>query len=617
MRDLHVRFHPDGRTGSEPVHAVRGVDLDLAAGDLVGLVGESGCGKTTVLRAVLGLLPATAEVTGSVTLDGTELVGMGRVGTGERAWRRVRGRMITVVPQGAMAGLAPTRRLGRQLTETLRVVGGLGRGPARDRARAVLADVGLDESLLRCYPHELSGGQRQRAVIGMALACGAGLVLADEPTTGVDGPVRRQLMVLFERLRTEHGLGLLLVTHDLPTVLHHADEVTVMYAGRVVEKAPAQVIRDDAHHPYTRGLVASVPSQDARGTWSTVPGSPPTLAPPPPGCAFADRCPLVDDHCRLVAPELSPHRGSLTACHHADRVQEATYPGLTGTTARTRGPVLSMRGVTVDLGRGRRVVRALDGLDLDIAKGEVVGLVGPSGSGKSTAVRVVLGLVAPVAGTVSVRGEDVLRATGAQLRVLRRQIGFVHQDPYGSVREGTSVGDAVAEPLRMARTPSAQIGPLVRQALLDAGLDPDVVLDRRPGALSGGQRQRVAIARAVVTGPKLLLCDEATTMLDASTRGGVARTLRRLADERGLAVLVVTHDLGEAAHLCDRVTVLDAGRPVATGRPDEVLPPPSFPPAVSAPLRQPSQADGRHQVHTTRNSYGGSSRPRTTKPSER
>jgi oligopeptide/dipeptide ABC transporter ATP-binding protein len=426
--------------------------------------------------------------------------------------------------------------------------------------------------LQRRYPHELSGGQRQRVVVALALACGASLLLADEPMTGLDLATQTGLLRLLDRLRDQRNLGMLMVSHDLNALMRHCDRLAVMYAGRVVEAAPTGALATEARHPYSRGLLASVASVDDAADWATVPGNPPDLTEPPNGCAFVTRCPLALARCHIDDPHPATLGQSTVACHRGNETTDLGYPAMpTRQTTQGTDPIVEARGLTVVFGSGASTVVALHRVDLTVARSEVVGLVGESGSGKSTLARVLLGLLPPGEGTVRIDGIDLDHATRDVTRGLRRRIGFVHQDPYGSLHPGMTVADLVAEPLVIARVPKDEHPGLVAAALASAGLEPTETLNRYPGRLSGGQRQRVAIARAIVGDPVLLVCDEATAMLDVSTRAGVARTIRQLADERGVATVFVTHDLGEAAHVCDRILVLRAGEVVDSGPTRSVL----------------------------------------------
>ncbi len=544
----------------------RELDLRIAPGEVLALVGESGSGKSTVAKVLLGLLPTGAWATGSARFDGAELVGRP-----ESGWRGLRGGRIAVVPQGAMGGLNPVNRTGAQLVEAVRLHTAASPAAARARARDLVKQVHLEDWVLRAYPHQLSGGMRQRVAIALAVAGEPELVIADEPTTGLDLVTQKHVLDLLGELRATGDMSLLVISHDLAGVLGIADRIAVMYAGTLMEVRPATGLRVAAAHPYTRGLLAANPSVQPDEPWSAIPGAAPPVDATATGCRFAPRCPLADDRCERIEPVLVGHDSGAVACHRAGEAVTLRFPSVPGRSSPTRDPVeplVRVTGLRVEFRVRRRAVSALAGVDLEIHRGEILGLVGESGSGKTTLGRVLLGLLPPSAGGAVIDGVDITRLRGRRLRAVQRRIGFVHQDPYGSLHPAMTVEHLVAEPLKLARVPRARHRHQVLAGLEAAGLPADAEFLRRlPAQLSGGQRQRVAIARALVNTPILLVADEATSMLDVSTRAGIASTLRRLAVRRELAVLFITHDLGEAMHVCDRVLVLRDGEPVEVGTP--------------------------------------------------
>ncbi|WP_327585177.1 ABC transporter ATP-binding protein [Nonomuraea sp. NBC_00507] len=538
--------------------AVDRISLDVEEGEVVALVGESGCGKTSLARALLGLLPRTASVTGSAQLGEDELAG-------RTDWKDIRGRRVAIVPQGAMSGLSPVHRIGAQLVEMLTLHGGHA-DPAE-----LLERVGLQPAMLRCYPHELSGGQRQRVAIALALAGEPRLLIADEPTTGLDAITQRQVLALLAGL----GTTMLIVSHDLAGLMPYADRVAVMYAGRLAEVRPARTLAAEHAHPYTAGLLTATPVADRQVPWGSIPGSAPALDLLPEGCRFAPRCPLATSLCSEEAPPLRSHGPAQVACHHHDK---PAFPVVPRGDHPLGAPVVRVADVHHRYRTRTRTVEALRGVDLDIHAGEIVALVGESGSGKSTLARIILGLLRPAGGRVEIAGEDLTTRRGRALRRLQQRIGFVHQDPYDALHPGMRVASLVAEPLVTTGAPREQRAERVREAVSASGLPvSDEFLQRFPGQLSGGQRQRVSIARALAADPLLLVADEATSMLDVSTRAGIATTLRTLAVDRGLAVLFVTHDLGEAVQSCDRIVVLRSGAVVEHGLSAHLASAPSHP----------------------------------------
>jgi peptide/nickel transport system ATP-binding protein len=539
IEELSVSYHGHA--------AVDRVSLEIGEREVVALVGESGCGKTSLARALLGLLPPGAQVSGSALLGDDDLAR-------RTDWAGVRGRRVAIVPQGAMTGLSPVHKVRGQLEEMLALHGGAA-------APADLLDrVGLKSEHLGCYPHEMSGGQRQRVAIALALAGEPDLLVADEPTTGLDAIIQRQVLTLLSSL----GIGLLVVSHDLAAIAPYADRVAVMYAGRLAEVRGKGA---RARHPYTLGLLTATPSTDREVPWGSVPGAAPALGQAPDGCRFAPRCPRALEVCRTEQPPLVDG----LACHNPGEGAYPLVPRATVPCGETAARLTGVRHVYK-----RRGVEALKGVDLEVCTGEIVGLVGESGSGKSTLARITLGLIKPTAGRVVIGGEELTAAKGRALRRIQQRIGFVHQDPYDSLHPGMRVGALVGEPLVLAKAGDRQRR--VLSALEAAGLPCDTEFLRRyPGQLSGGQRQRVSIARALVNDPVLLIADESTSMLDVSTRAGIATTLRALATERGLAVVFVTHDLGEAVQSCDRIVVLRGGEVVEQGATADLAREPAHP----------------------------------------
>ena len=509
VRGLHVRYPAE--------HAVRGVDLDIDAGEVLGLAGESGCGKSTVALSLLRLLPRTAHVTGEIRIDGAEVGGL--------SWgklRALRWAAASVVFQGAMHALNPVRRVGEQIAEPIRLHDPtVTAAAARTRAAELLERVELPAARARAYPHELSGGQKQRVMIAMALACGPRLVIADEPTTALDVVVQAQVLDLLAGLVAERGIGMLLISHDLAVLARTCTRVAVMDAGQVVEAGPTAEVIGRPRHARTKALVAAFPAV----------GDP-------------------------------RHR------HAPVTVGDPVPTGVD----RIGADLLTVRGLRVRFGD----TVAVDGVDLDVRAGEVVALVGQSGSGKTTLARAILGLLRPDSGQVLLDGQ-VVPARARGLREHRRRVQWVPQDPTSALNPRHRVGDAVAEGLRVHRIPG-DIQALVEQALADAELRPPRrYLDAYPHELSGGQRQRVVIAAALALRPRLLVADEPVASLDASVRGEVLALLLRLRARLGLAALVITHDLGVAWTVADRVVVLRAGRVVEAGDTASVLTSPRDP----------------------------------------
>ncbi|RLU99318.1 ABC transporter ATP-binding protein [Streptomyces griseocarneus] len=611
LRDLRVDFTgPDG-----PLPAVRGVDLALRRGEVLGLVGESGSGKSTVALAAMGLLPRTARVGGSVRVGGDEVLG-----AGERELAALRGRRMAMVFQDPLSALTPVHRVGDQIAEAVRIHQDVGREHARRRAVELLDLVGIPDPghRARAYPHEFSGGMRQRAMIAMAVANDPDVILADEPTTALDVTVQAQILDVLRTAQRETGAALLLVSHDLGVIAGMADRVAVMYAGRVVESAPAPELFAAPRMPYTLGLLGAVPRPGAR-VLTPVPGTPPELRLLPRGCPFAPRCPLADDACRAAEPEPVGGEGHSVACVKANEVvargltAPELFPADVPAAVREEVPrdglpaVLRVEGLAktfpvlkgAALRRRGGSVYAVDGVDLDIRRGETLGLVGESGSGKSTTLLEILRLASPEAGEVELLGHDVRGLTKRQARELRGSVQIVFQDPMASLDPRMTVGDIVAEPLRAQGADRGTAARRVPELLRLVGLEAAHAA-RFPHEFSGGQRQRIGIARALSVEPELLVLDEPVSALDVSVQAGVLNLLRRLKDELGLAYLFVSHDLSVIRHVADRVSVMYLGRTVESGPVEEVFARPRHPytrALLSAvPVPDPVVERGRERV---------------------
>ncbi|MER7750955.1 ABC transporter ATP-binding protein [Kitasatospora sp. NPDC097643] len=614
VRDLRVDFAgPHG-----PVPAVRGVDLTLHHGETLGIVGESGSGKSVTALSILGLLPGTASVRGSVRLDGRELVGLPG-----RELAAIRGRRVAMVFQDPLSAFTPVYRIGDQIAEAVRIHQRVDKPTARRRAAELLDLVGIPapDRALDSFPHEFSGGMRQRAMIAMAVANDPDILLADEPTTALDVTIQAQVLDVLRTAQRETGAALVLVSHDLGVIAGTADRVAVMYAGRVVETAGVDELFAAPRHPYTLGLIGAVPRLDGRGgPLVPIPGTPAPMADLPSGCPFAARCPLAEPRCTAEEPELAGGDGHFAACVRATELAERrpapaeVYPVPTvppaatdGGERGTRAPVLSVSGLgkTFPLLKGtvfkRRIgeVYAVDGVDLDLREGETLGLVGESGSGKSTTLFELLKLAAPETGRIELLGHDTATLSRAEAHRLRAHLQIVFQDPMASLDPRMPIGDIIAEPLRAQHADRAEIARRVPELLRQVGLDP-AHTTRYPHQFSGGQRQRVSIARALAVQPKLLVLDEPVSALDVSIQAGVLNLLQTLKAELGLSYLFVSHDLSVIRHLADRVSVMYLGRTVEQGEVSAVFDHPRHPytrALLSAvPLPDPAAERARDRI---------------------
>ncbi len=515
VRDLEVRYGQ-----AEP--AVRGISLEVLPGEVVAVVGESGSGKSTTASALLGLLPTG----GRVTAGSIEVAGQDVTGAPERVLRPLRGRFVALVPQDPMVGLNPTRRIGRQIAEAVRLRG-VPRPSVDAEVLEALEQAGIDDPALRArqYPHELSGGLRQRALIALALAGHPRLLIADEPTSALDVTVQRRILDHLEHLVRERGIALLIITHDLAVAADRADRVLVMQDGRVVEEGrPAEVLVAP-RAAYTRRLIAAAPGLGAR--------------------------PVV------TVPSPAGETGAV----QAGAQEPAAEPA-----------VLRLTGVTVDFPQPRRApLRALDGVDLAVPRGQTLAVVGESGSGKTTALRVALGLQAAGAGRVEIDGLDLTGASWRRWRPVRRRVQLVHQNPFAALDPRFTVLRCVTEPLvsfgigdRRSRLDRA------RELLDRVGL-PAAHLSRLPAELSGGQRQRVAIARALAVEPDLVALDEPVSALDVSVQAQILDLLAELQRDLGVSYLLVSHDLAVVRDVAHRIAVLHRGRLVEQGPTAAVL----------------------------------------------
>ncbi len=593
VRDLAIHY----RTGAGPVQAVDGIDFTIAPGEALGLVGESGCGKTTAAKAMLKLLPPNGEIPrGAIDFAGRDLVPL----QGEDM-RRVRWKEIAWISQAAMNALDPVYRVGDQILEAMQAHIQIDKAEGWAQAEDLFRAVGLDPSRLRAYPHEMSGGMKQRAVIAMAMALQPQLLIADEPTTALDVVTQAQILSRLARLRRERGMALMFITHDISVVVQTCDRVAVMYGGKIMETGPVRQVFGQPFHPYTMGLTNAFPTlEGAQRELISIPGTPPNLLNPPQGCRFAERCPFATDRCRAEDP--AQHRvgeGRFAACHYPDRVEEFRRVAATNdawaevgrrlneeivtTPLRTRQDaeeVLQVEGLVKHFpiaggffGGGDTKVHAVDGIDLDLQEGEVLGLAGESGSGKTTTGEMLVRLQEPTDGRILSEGADIAHLKKGDLKAFRRRAQMVFQDPYQTLNPRFTIQDIVGEPLTihgLAR--GADRRAQVVQALERAGLKPaDTYMERFPHELSGGQRQRVAIARAIVLEPRFIVADEPVSMLDVSIRAGVLNLMRHFRDEMGISFVYVSHDLPTIRYVADRTAIMYLGEIVEVGPTEKVI----------------------------------------------
>ncbi|BBY84420.1 dipeptide ABC transporter ATP-binding protein [Mycolicibacterium tokaiense] len=582
VTDLTVTFP----TESAAVNAVRGLSLRVDPGEVVAVVGESGSGKSATAMAVIGLLPEYAEISGSVRLQDTELLGLN-----DTAMSRIRGASVGTVFQDPMSALTPVYTVGDQIAEAITVhQPQIGKRAARARAVELLDLVGINQPQrrARAFPHELSGGERQRVVIAIAIANDPDLLICDEPTTALDVTVQAQILEVLQTARDVTGAGVLIITHDLGVVSEFADRSVVMYAGRAVETSPVSALYRDRRMPYTIGLLGSVPHLDApQGTRLVpIPGAPPSLAELEPGCPFAPRCPLAMDECRAEEPALIPvgvdHRA---ACIRLDETENRSAADLFGVTTTPPAAPPTDADVVVEVANLSRTftltkgvvfrraigeVQAVDDISFTLDAGQTLGIVGESGSGKSTTLHEMLELTAPQSGSIHVLGQDVATLNTARRRALRRELQVVFQDPTASLDPRLPVFEVLAEPLQANGFDTAATGSRVAELLELVGMRRDDA-SRYPGEFSGGQKQRIGIARALALQPKILVLDEPVSALDVSIQAGILNLLLDLQQQFGLSYLFVSHDLSVVKHLAHRVAVMYRGAIVEQGDADAVF----------------------------------------------
>jgi len=589
VKDLSVRIGQ----GENAIRPVDGVSFEIRAGETFALLGESGCGKSMTALALLRLLPKPAGeiVGGSIQLAGEELLGLT-----ERNMRAVRGGRIAMIFQEPMTSLNPVMTVGAQIAESVEQHKQLRGEPLRRRVLELLNAVGIPDVERRYqeYPHQLSGGMKQRVMIAIALAGDPDLLIADEPTTALDVTIQAQVLELIAKLQKDRGMAVLLITHDLGVVAGIADRVAVMYAGQLVEQAPRGRFFTAPQHPYSRKLFAALPDSSKREQRLTViPGSVPPLNRAFHGCRFAERCDRAWDVCRSRQPGwFKTGDGQTVRCHLADTglsapAQAATEAAATAAPGKTAAgtPLLVVDDLKVwfPIQRGlfkRTVghVRAVDGVSLDIPRGQTLALVGESGCGKTTVGKGILQLLQPTGGSVQFENLELTRLKGEALRSQRSQFQIIFQDPFSSMNPRMSVGDIVEEGMaaqRIGRS-AAQRRERVLELLEQVGLRPEHVR-RYPHEFSGGQRQRICIARALAVSPKLIVCDEPTSALDVSVQAQILNLLRDLQHSLGLSYMFITHDISVVSYLAERIAVMYLGRIVEQGPVSEVLDRPRHP----------------------------------------
>lgn len=617
IRDLSITYN----TEKGPLQTVRNVTLQIAAGEIYGLVGESGSGKTTLARGIVQYLPPNGRASGTrVALDGEDLLGRSRA-----EMRKMWGSKITMVHQDPNTAVNPSMIIGEQIAEVARTHLGMSRRDAWTKAGDMLSKVRLPdpEAVARRYAHQLSGGMLQRVLIAIALTTNPRLLIMDEPTTALDVTTEAVILDLVRDLLAEFHTAVLYITHNLGVVARICDRVGVLYAGELMEEGFVRPVFKQMLHPYTLGLLGSVPKVDAQNrdvVLNTIKGQIPRPDQLPPGCIFAPRCPLAIDACWAGRPpfvEAEPdHR---TACLRWQELRDRPEAYAVAAQREERGAAAYEEGAVVleahhvtkhfpvrrlgllDLLRARRVVRAVDGMSVQIRRGRTLGIVGESGCGKTTFARCVAGLEEATAGELELEGERVAPGVGRRTTNQLRKLQMVFQNPDASLNPQKTVGESVARPLvLLGKTPKEEIPGRVRALFAAVNLPPDYVT-RLPHELSGGEKQRVAIARAFAADPSLMILDEPLSSLDVSVQASLMNLLSELQDRQQTSYLFISHDLAAVLHLSDWIGVVYLGRLWEVGPPEAVFAPPFHPyteALLSAlPIPDPDAQQERIRLH--------------------
>lgn len=544
VTDLYIQFNtPAGR-----FEAVKGVSFNLDKGETIGIVGESGSGKSVTSLALMRLLNNDATISGNILLNDKSLCGLP-----EAEIRKIRGHQMAMIFQEPMTSLNPVLTCGFQLTEAIQLHLGATKAEAKKRAIGLFKEVQLPqpETIFDSYPHQISGGQKQRVMIAMALSCNPEILIADEPTTALDVTVQKTIIELLLKLKATRNMSLVFISHDLGVISEIADRVLVMHKGEIVEEAPVKTLFAHPKHPYTKGLLACRPSPDLH----------------------LKKLPVIADFLEAGTKDhLSIDKVRQEYAYPANEIKERKSK------LYSQQPLLTIRDLNTWFPAGRSFfgkpstfIKAVNKVSFDVYPGETLGLVGESGCGKTTLGRSILRLIEPTSGNINFENIDLRKLAKNDMRAIRRDIQIIFQDPYSSLNPRLTVGDSLMEPLRVHQfyANDTKRKRRVLELLERVNLEP-AHFNRYPHEFSGGQRQRIVIARALALQPKFIICDESVSALDVSVQAQVLNLIRELQQEFNLTYIFISHDLAVIKHISDRMMVMNKGKIVEMGDPDDI-----------------------------------------------